>query len=152
MWLFSPFHFLFVLLQFSFLTVSVTFLSPSFQNRNISLPLMFSPSPTHRIPPGSLAQRWPKLCTKLCTYPLWNAKPALSREVQHMRSFSGLTAAFVSHYIWSKYMSAPLEKIKPNQNKKQTTTSEKQKATQTGRQNNNFQWERLGELILLRVL
>lgn len=49
-------------------------------------------------------------------------------------------------------MSAPLEKIKPNQNKKQTTTSEKQKATQTGRQNNNFQWERLGELISLRVL
>lgn len=39
-----------------------------------------------------------------------------SGEVQYMRSFSGLTAAFGSHYIWSKYLSAPVEKIKTKQN------------------------------------
>lgn len=63
----------------------------------------------------SLAERWPKLPVELCLYSLGNAKPALAREVQHLRSFSGLTAAFVSHYIWSKYLSASLEeKTTPN--------------------------------------
>lgn len=96
---------------------------------------------------SNLGQRGPKLCTELCTYLLWKCTTYTSGEVQHMRSFSGLTAAFVSHCIWSKYVSAPVEKIKTPH----TTTSEKQKATRTGRQN-NFQWERLGEWFLLRVL
>lgn len=47
-----------------------------------------------------------------CAFTLENAKPALARGVQHLRAFSGLTAAFVSHYIWTKYLPAPLQEKK----------------------------------------
>lgn len=84
---------------------------PFLKQNKTSLPFgVFSPflliySSHHRL---SSAERWPKLHIELCLYTLGNAKPALPREVQLLRSFSGLTAAFVSHCIWSKYVSASL--------------------------------------------
>lgn len=99
----------------------------------------------------SLAERWPKLRVELCLYSLGNAKPALAREVQHLRSFSGLTAAFVSRYIWSKYLSGPLGKKK----KVHLKSGKLPKLGKTNKVTNpkdNFQWEKRGEWFLMCVL